>query len=515
MREMGEGKEGAETPYDYRRNRTRRLGKDVRYHSFVLEPTAASVETARSSGGLPLNVLLLHGMAQSHTSWLKTAHGLVRLGHRVLLLDLLGWGQSTRAACEIEGLRLSIPLYVGQVRHAVCERGWDREGMAIAGVSLGAATAMEYTRRFGFSKPGDLEGQGSGQRGGSEGCVAHVRSLVLIASAGRFERGVARFVGRQVLGGVVKFVYRLGGRTPATEASAGRIPLGESLVVGGNGEGDTGAGEGIEESDRGDHVGRQGQKRNPGAVRRLVTLLLRWAHLTAQTPTFSVHPRVFSELSACVSTIVFLHGLHDSLHSAAPFIEQLQQLGQSSQGGGEGGDDTGRKEKGRSGDGDSERRHVVWRVYPDHSHTSLCLSVPRLRLERERDWWTVAVSPPAISYTEAALEGQRTATESGEELRDVALRGRHRVGQTWGPSSPSKRRTVLASGVLESHWYVPVGSSPRSCWNQAPGPAEGKQVKSFVEKADAEFCGSDLEQAKPSVGLPSEKNRPPKISSRL
>jgi len=105
-------------------------------------------------------VVLVHGWQGSHLVWLSTAEWLQRQGHDVVVLDLLGWGQSNTALLPAEATspssevrcpttaRLGAPLYASQVRDCVERVGWQDKPIVLAGKSMGAAVCQEYTNRY-------------------------------------------------------------------------------------------------------------------------------------------------------------------------------------------------------------------------------------------------------------------------------------------------------------------------------------------------------------------------------
>lgn len=105
-------------------------------------------------------VLMLHGISTPCLSLGKLAHALVKLGCRVLLLDLFGRGYSDSPA----DLPLDSRLYSTEILIAITSSPipWTPEGFSIVGYSLGGGIAVDFTVGF----------------------PSMVKSLVLLAPAG-------------------------------------------------------------------------------------------------------------------------------------------------------------------------------------------------------------------------------------------------------------------------------------------------------------------------------------------
>ncbi|KAN0122434.1 alpha/beta-hydrolase [Hyaloscypha variabilis] len=105
-------------------------------------------------------VLLLHGISTPCLSLGQLAHALVKLGCRVLLLDLFGRGYSDSPA----DLPLDSRLYSTEILIAITSSSvaWTPGGFSVIGYSLGGGIAVDFTVGF----------------------PAMVKSLVLLAPAG-------------------------------------------------------------------------------------------------------------------------------------------------------------------------------------------------------------------------------------------------------------------------------------------------------------------------------------------
>ncbi|KAE9381544.1 alpha/beta-hydrolase [Stipitochalara longipes BDJ] len=105
-------------------------------------------------------VLMLHGISTPCLSLGKLAHALVKLGCRVLLLDLFGRGYSDSPA----DLPLDSRLYSTEILIAITSSpvAWTPGGFSIIGYSLGGGIAVDFTVSF----------------------PSLVKSLVLLAPAG-------------------------------------------------------------------------------------------------------------------------------------------------------------------------------------------------------------------------------------------------------------------------------------------------------------------------------------------
>ena len=94
-------------------------------------------------------VVLLHGWLQTSASWMKTATALRdEFGHDVLLLDFYGHGHSAVPPSSAQSLRYSMSPegWMAQLCERLAAIGWDHgQQLVLAGASLGAAVAMQYT----------------------------------------------------------------------------------------------------------------------------------------------------------------------------------------------------------------------------------------------------------------------------------------------------------------------------------------------------------------------------------
>lgn len=107
---------------------------------------AAPVPFYRVDGaGTP--VVLVHGVAGSHRIWDLVAPALVA-DHRVLRLDLLGYGRSPAPRTAY-----TPQVHTDAVRRAVQQAGIDQP-VVLVGLSMGGTLVLEYARRW----PGEVLG---------------------------------------------------------------------------------------------------------------------------------------------------------------------------------------------------------------------------------------------------------------------------------------------------------------------------------------------------------------------
>ena len=94
--------------------------------------------------GIP--VMLLHGFAMPGALWLPFALPLAHR-YRFIIPDLRGFGRS-------HGLALSRPCMLDQHADDVADllQGLDLQGVRLGGLSMGACTALQYHRRYGFER---------------------------------------------------------------------------------------------------------------------------------------------------------------------------------------------------------------------------------------------------------------------------------------------------------------------------------------------------------------------------
>lgn len=116
-------------------------------------------------------IILVHGFIQNHKSWLSTGKELQRIGHDVVLIDLVGHGRNMFWVLN-EGHRPTVDTYAEQVRHIVLTLGWENSEITLGGISMGGATIMHYLNKYGTNSDGST----------------HVSRIVLVATAGRAER---------------------------------------------------------------------------------------------------------------------------------------------------------------------------------------------------------------------------------------------------------------------------------------------------------------------------------------
>lgn len=103
--------------------------------------------------------VLLHGHSMCATYWYRNIDDISSLGYRVLAVDLLGWGRSSRPHSKVHTADLAVEWYVQSLHGALSNMNLGK--ILLIGHSLGGYVALEYTRRY----------------------PQHVRKLVLISPA--------------------------------------------------------------------------------------------------------------------------------------------------------------------------------------------------------------------------------------------------------------------------------------------------------------------------------------------
>ncbi|MGH8506685.1 MAG: alpha/beta fold hydrolase [Stenotrophobium sp.] len=91
-------------------------------------------------------VVLLHGFAMQSAMWLPLIAPLAHR-YRFILPDFRGWGQSHK-------LKLSAPTVLDQHAHDVADLldGLGLDRVHLAGLSMGACTALQYNKLYGFDR---------------------------------------------------------------------------------------------------------------------------------------------------------------------------------------------------------------------------------------------------------------------------------------------------------------------------------------------------------------------------
>ena len=152
------------------------------------------------------NVVLLHGLAMDCSSWLPVARDLnAQRAFQALAVDTVGHGGSSRARAgrshnehptDGNGNDYRVAFLVENhpyiLRKLLVGLGWGelyegmrnprtgrrREGIAVAGLSLGGKTVAEYTALFGWEDSSEEDRSSVGSR------RRHVSRVVLVASGG-------------------------------------------------------------------------------------------------------------------------------------------------------------------------------------------------------------------------------------------------------------------------------------------------------------------------------------------
>jgi len=92
------------------------------------------------------HVVLLHGWLQSMAGWEYTARKInKRYGVHVLLVDFYGHGESSWQRRKLE--EVHVLKFVEQVRAVICKIGWENHKCIFGGISMGAATSVNYALR--------------------------------------------------------------------------------------------------------------------------------------------------------------------------------------------------------------------------------------------------------------------------------------------------------------------------------------------------------------------------------
>jgi pimeloyl-ACP methyl ester carboxylesterase len=124
-----------------------------------LAPTfvARRVETPFGSlrvldGGAGPTLILLHGRGNAATTWFQMLPALAR-SHRVLAVDLPGFGQSQARRFRGGGFEAGLAFFTDAIEHWIVAE--HLQNAAIAGHSLGGLVAIELARR-GHARPGKL-----------------------------------------------------------------------------------------------------------------------------------------------------------------------------------------------------------------------------------------------------------------------------------------------------------------------------------------------------------------------
>jgi pimeloyl-ACP methyl ester carboxylesterase len=114
------------------------LRTDWREHLRTIELEGASVNCVDAGEGEP--VIMVHGLGGCWQNWLENILALTTAGHRVVALDLPGFGRSPMPRWEI-----SIPRYAEMLDELRAEL--DLEGATLVGNSMGGFIAAESARR--------------------------------------------------------------------------------------------------------------------------------------------------------------------------------------------------------------------------------------------------------------------------------------------------------------------------------------------------------------------------------
>lgn len=124
-----------------------------------LSPPSPPLSSSSSSSclSLPLEAMdgrrlrqpvavLLHGHSMSATFWFRNVDDFCSLGYRVLAVDLLGWGKSSRPRRRILNAENAVDYYVKSLNGALSRLNLGP--VLLVGHSLGGYVALEYTRRY-------------------------------------------------------------------------------------------------------------------------------------------------------------------------------------------------------------------------------------------------------------------------------------------------------------------------------------------------------------------------------
>lgn len=111
--------------------------------SSLLAPTTDV--SRRYTSNAPVAVLL-HGHSMCATYWYRNIDDIASLGYRVLAVDLLGWGWSSRPHSNVKNADDSVEWYVRSLHGALAKMNLGQ--ILLVGHSLGGYVALEYTRRY-------------------------------------------------------------------------------------------------------------------------------------------------------------------------------------------------------------------------------------------------------------------------------------------------------------------------------------------------------------------------------
>lgn len=90
--------------------------------------------------------VLLHGHSMCATYWYRNIDDFSSLGYRVLAVDLLGWGRSSRPHVKVDSADCAVEWYVRSLHGALSKMNLGK--ILLVGHSLGGYVSLEYTRRY-------------------------------------------------------------------------------------------------------------------------------------------------------------------------------------------------------------------------------------------------------------------------------------------------------------------------------------------------------------------------------